>query len=118
MIKELAKHKDKITVHLGTATDEIVGEAGKVVKVVGTADGKKVEGLTTRDAALAFGINTREDLAQAEGIIRKRILKKFMARAGKTVIQPEAISGKRSAGSTARQPDGQKRFSTLGSVVS
>src|SRR5690606_38594582 len=29
--KELEEHKDKITVHLGTATDEIVGEEGKVV---------------------------------------------------------------------------------------
>lgn len=47
---ELEKHKDKITVHLGVATDEIVGEAQdggipKVVKVVGTdtAKSKKVE---------------------------------------------------------------------------
>lgn len=42
---ELEKNKDKITVHLGTTTDEIVGEDGKVVKVVGTdvASGKKVE---------------------------------------------------------------------------
>lgn len=41
--KELEKHKDKITVHLGTTTDEIVGEDGKVTKVVGTKDGKRVE---------------------------------------------------------------------------
>ncbi len=44
---ELEKHKDKITVHLGTTTDEIVGDdvdgINKVVKVVGTHDGKKVE---------------------------------------------------------------------------
>jgi thioredoxin reductase (NADPH) len=33
---ELEKHTDQITVHLNTTTDEIVGEAGKVVKVVGT----------------------------------------------------------------------------------
>jgi thioredoxin reductase (NADPH) len=39
------KHADKITVHLNTTTDEIVGEAGKVVKVVGTdkTTGQKVE---------------------------------------------------------------------------
>jgi thioredoxin reductase (NADPH) len=45
LIKELEKHKDKITVHIGTTTDEIVGEDGKVVKVVGTdtATGKKVD---------------------------------------------------------------------------
>lgn len=42
---ELEKHKDKITVHLGTTTDEILGEDGKVTKVAGTdtATGKKVE---------------------------------------------------------------------------
>lgn len=34
--KELAKHKDKITVHMNTSTDEIVGEGGSVTKVVGT----------------------------------------------------------------------------------
>lgn len=45
LIKELEKHKDKITVHLGVTTDEIVGQEGKVVKVVGTntATGKKVD---------------------------------------------------------------------------
>lgn len=46
---ELEKHKDKITIHLNTTTDEIVGEEKdgikKVVKVIGTdtATGKKVE---------------------------------------------------------------------------
>ena len=41
----LEKHKDKITVHFNTTTDEIVGEDNKVVKVIGTdkASGKKVE---------------------------------------------------------------------------
>ena len=43
LIKELEKHKDKITVHLGVSTDEIVGEDGKVTKVTGTKDGKKVD---------------------------------------------------------------------------
>jgi thioredoxin reductase (NADPH) len=33
----------KVTVHLGTSTDEIVGENNSVVKVIGTKDGKKVE---------------------------------------------------------------------------
>ena len=39
------KHADKITVHFNTSTDEIVGDAGKVVKVIGTdkAAGKQVE---------------------------------------------------------------------------
>lgn len=45
LLKDLEKHKDKITVHLGITTDEIVGQAGKVIKVIGTdsASGKKVE---------------------------------------------------------------------------
>lgn len=34
--QELKKHKDKITVHFDITTDEIVGEDGKVIKVVGT----------------------------------------------------------------------------------
>lgn len=39
------KHADKITVHFNTTTDEIVGEDGKVVKVIGTdtTTGKKVD---------------------------------------------------------------------------
>jgi len=40
--KELAENK-KITVHLNTSTDEIVGKDGKVTKVIGTHNGKKVE---------------------------------------------------------------------------
>ena len=43
--EDLQKYVDagKVTVHLQTTTDEIVGEDNKVVKVVGTHDGKKVE---------------------------------------------------------------------------
>ncbi|HEY5805882.1 MAG TPA: FAD-dependent oxidoreductase [Candidatus Saccharimonadales bacterium] len=39
------KHSDKITVHFNTTTEEIVGEDGKVVRVIGTdtITGKKVE---------------------------------------------------------------------------
>ncbi|HEX7963107.1 MAG TPA: FAD-dependent oxidoreductase [Candidatus Saccharimonadales bacterium] len=42
---DLEKHKDKITVHFNTTTDEIVGADGKVTKVVGTdkTTGQKVE---------------------------------------------------------------------------
>ncbi len=42
LVKELEKN-EKITVHLATATDEIVGENSKVTKVIGTNDGHKVE---------------------------------------------------------------------------
>ncbi|MEI7838552.1 MAG: FAD-dependent oxidoreductase [bacterium] len=43
--EELKKHAGKITVHLNTTTDEIVGEDNKVVKVIGTdkLTGKKVD---------------------------------------------------------------------------
>lgn len=42
--KDLEKHADKITVHLNTTTDEIVGEDKHVVKVIGTdkTTGEKV----------------------------------------------------------------------------
>jgi thioredoxin reductase (NADPH) len=42
---ELQKFVDegKVTVHLGTTTDEIVGQDKAVTKVMGTKDGKKVE---------------------------------------------------------------------------
>jgi thioredoxin reductase (NADPH) len=36
----------KVTVHLGTTTDEIIGENGGVTKVIGTKDGQKVEFIT------------------------------------------------------------------------
>lgn len=43
--KELARHKDKITVHMNTTTDEIVGKDNKVTKVLGKdkITNKKVE---------------------------------------------------------------------------
>lgn len=42
---ELDNHKDKITVHFNTTTDEIYGEDNKVLKVIGTdkVSGKKVD---------------------------------------------------------------------------
>ncbi|MCA9337321.1 FAD-dependent oxidoreductase [Candidatus Saccharibacteria bacterium] len=42
LVHELEKN-DKITVHLGTTTDEIIGHDNKVTKVIGTHEGKKVE---------------------------------------------------------------------------
>ncbi|HSX23482.1 MAG TPA: FAD-dependent oxidoreductase [Candidatus Saccharimonadales bacterium] len=49
---ELKKHADKITVHLGATTDEIVGVDNHVVKVIGTQDGKKVN--FTTDGVFVF----------------------------------------------------------------
>lgn len=51
--------------------------------------GKKVETVTTDDTREGLGINTREDLAVAVDLIRKRILKDFMLR-GVTVVDPSS----------------------------
>ena len=51
------------------------------------AAGHKVDTLTTEDAYVAFGINTRLDLAQAQGVMRKRILDEHM-RKGVTMVDP------------------------------
>lgn len=47
-----AVDEGKITVHLNTTTDEIIGEDGKVVKVAGTKDGQKTE--FTTDGVFVF----------------------------------------------------------------
>ena len=49
--------------------------------------GKKVATFTTQDETAAFGVNTREDLAQAQAIIRSRILSKHML-SGVTIVDP------------------------------
>jgi thioredoxin reductase (NADPH) len=67
--QDLQKFVDngKITVHLGTATDEIVGEAGAVTKVVGTQDGKKVEFPT--DGVFVFvGLKPNSEFLDGSGI--------------------------------------------------
>src|SRR3990167_11020113 len=69
LIKELEKHKDKITVHLGVTTDEIAGDppagGGKVTKVIGTdtTSGKKVEFPT--DGVFVFvGLKPNSDMVK------------------------------------------------------
>ena len=49
--------------------------------------GLKIDSLETEEPAEALGINTREDLASAEEILRKRTLKEFMLQ-GVTVMDP------------------------------
>ncbi len=70
LVHELeTKHKDKITIHKNTTTDEIVGEDGKLTKVIGTdkASGKKVEFET--DGVFVFvGLKPNTDFAIASGI--------------------------------------------------
>ncbi|MBI4310123.1 MAG: NTP transferase domain-containing protein, partial [Candidatus Omnitrophica bacterium] len=48
---------------------------------------KQVATVTATDETVAFGINTREDLARAQDIIRRRILKKLMEQ-GVTIVDP------------------------------
>lgn len=50
-------------------------------------DGKTVEVLKTEDESAAFGVNDRKDLAQAEAVIRMKILQAHMS-AGVTLIDP------------------------------
>ncbi|HEY5152932.1 MAG TPA: FAD-dependent oxidoreductase [Candidatus Saccharimonadales bacterium] len=57
----------KVTVHLGTATDEIVGEEKFVTKVVGTKDGKKVDFPT--DGVFVFvGLDPNSQFVKASPI--------------------------------------------------
>lgn len=63
------KHADKITIHFNTTTDEIVGEEGKVVKVVGTdkTTGQKVEFPT--DGVFVFvGLKPNTEFLKDTGI--------------------------------------------------
>jgi thioredoxin reductase (NADPH) len=68
--KELTQHKDKIDVHLGVTTDEIIGgEDKKVTKVVGTdvKTGKKVEFPT--DGVFVFvGLDPNTKFLEGSGV--------------------------------------------------
>jgi thioredoxin reductase (NADPH) len=53
--KELTqKHADKVTIHFNTTTDEIIGEEGKVIKVVGTDKIKNVKVEFPTDGVFVF----------------------------------------------------------------
>jgi thioredoxin reductase (NADPH) len=69
LVHELDKYKDKITVHLNTTTDEIVGENSMVTKVVGTdkISGEKVEFVT--DGVFVFvGLKPNSEFLKTSGI--------------------------------------------------
>jgi len=53
-----------------------------------TENGLKVETIETEDPSEGLGINTREDLASAEAILRLRTLKEMMVQ-GVTIIDPK-----------------------------
>ncbi len=67
--QELKKHADKITIHMNTATDEIIGQDGKVVKVAGTdkTTGKKIEFET--DGVFVFvGLDPNTKFLEKSGV--------------------------------------------------
>ncbi len=67
--RELQKFIDmgKVTVHLNTSTDEIVGEDSKVTKVIGTTNGQKVEFPT--DGVFVFvGLKPNSEFLEGSGI--------------------------------------------------
>jgi len=63
------KHADKITIHFNTTTDEIVGEDGKVTKVIGTDKtiGKKVE-FSTDGVFVFVGLKPNTEFLQGTAI--------------------------------------------------
>jgi thioredoxin reductase (NADPH) len=69
LVQELEKHKDKITVHMNTTTDEIVGADNKVIKVVGTdkSTGKKVE-IETDGVFVFVGLDPNTKFLDGAGI--------------------------------------------------
>lgn len=67
LVQELEKHKDKVTVRLGTTTDSINGKDGKVVSVSGTKDGKKVDFQT--DGVFVFvGLKPNTEFLAGSGV--------------------------------------------------
>ncbi|HET9721905.1 MAG TPA: FAD-dependent oxidoreductase [Candidatus Saccharimonadales bacterium] len=65
----LQKHKDKITVHFNTTTDEIIGQDNHVVKVSGTdkTTGKKIE-LPTDGVFVFVGLDPNTKFLDGSGI--------------------------------------------------
>lgn len=64
---ELDKHKDKITVHFKTTTDEIVGADNKVTHVAATKDGKKVD-IPTDGVFVFIGLLPNTQFLEGSGI--------------------------------------------------
>src|SRR6266404_1959802 len=67
--KELANHKDKLTIHYNTTTDEIVGENGHVTKVLGTdkITSKKVE-FSTDGVFVFVGLDPTTKFLEGSGV--------------------------------------------------
>ncbi len=67
--KELEKHKDKITVHLGTTTDEIIGEDKVVRKVIGTNKATGNQVIFETDGVFIFvGLDPNSKFLEGSGV--------------------------------------------------
>ena len=65
---ELAdKYADKITVHIGVKTDEIVGQDGSVAKVVGSRDGDKID-FPTDGVFIFIGLQPNTQFLEASDV--------------------------------------------------
>lgn len=66
--KELLKHKDKITVHLNTTTDKIVGVDNRVVAVEGTKHGKEKVQFDVSGIFVFIGLLPNTQFLQGSGL--------------------------------------------------
>ncbi len=67
LLDELARQSEKISVHLGVTTDEIVGSQGKVIKVVGTRNGQRQE-FPTDGVFVFIGLRPNTEFLQGSGV--------------------------------------------------
>lgn len=72
--KELKLHKDKVTVHFNTTTDEIVGENNKVTKVIGTdkTTNRKVD-FPTDGVFIFVGLKPNSEFLKSSNIVLDEI---------------------------------------------
>lgn len=67
--KELEKQKDKITVHIGTTTDEIIGEDNIVKKVIGTNKSTGNQVVFETDGVFIFvGLDPNSKFLEGSGV--------------------------------------------------
>lgn len=66
--KELQKHADKITVHLNTATDEIVATDNKVTSVSATVNGKDKVSFETDGVFVFIGLLPNTQFLEGSGV--------------------------------------------------
>lgn len=66
--KDLLNHKDKITVHLNTTTDEVLAKDGTVVGVRGTENGKEEKIFDTDGVFVFIGLKPNTGFLEGSGV--------------------------------------------------